>query len=224
MSNEKKAMNTEKKPAGHHQSDVDDLKTWLSQYGSHAITAVLTVLIVLAALHMLHTRSMNRTIEGNLRLSKAQSVSDFEGVINEFGKSAVAPLAQLSLAKLNYDNGDYELALSQYDRFLEQWPKHEMKETADLGRIFCIEARGSKEAFQEAVAAFAAFAAANPEDNLTPQALFGQARCLEQLGDLEQARTIYENFITANPLNLWSIRGEELLSSVQRRMNSEKAN
>ncbi len=214
-------MQTEKKPLPNvqHISDVEALKTWVSKHGSHAVTAVLAVLIVLAALHLFHSRAAQQTVEANRRLATAQSASDFEGILADFGKSDIAPLAQLALAKLNFDNANYELALSQYDQFLAQWPGHEMSKTAELGRVFCIEARGHHEALNEAAAAFATFAAANPDHHLAPQALFGQARCLEQLGDLAKARAIYEDFITAHPENLWTIRAEELLSAVQRRLD-----
>jgi len=216
MSNEKKPL-----PNVHHQHDIEVLKAWIAKHGSHAVTAVLTVLIVLAALHLINSRANRRAVEANRRLSVAQSASDFESILADFGKSDIAPLAQLALAKLNFDNANYEVALSQYDQLLAQWPKHEMSKTAELGRVFCIEARGHNDALNEATAAFAAFAAANPDHYLTPQAVFGQARCLEQLGQLTQARAIYEDFITAHPQNLWSIRAEELLVAVQRRIDRE---
>ncbi len=214
-------MQTEKKPLPNvqHQNDVEALKAWVGRHGSHAVTAVLAALIVLAALHLLHTRASQREVEANQRLSTAQSVSDFEGILADFAKSDVAPLARLALAKLNFDNANYEVALSQYEQFLEQWPEHAMNKTAELGRVFCIEARGHNDALKEAAAAFAAFAAANPDDSLAPQALFGQARCLEQLGELAQARAIYEDFITSHPASLWTLRAEELLTAVQRRLD-----
>lgn len=214
-------MQNEKKPQPNvqHQHDVEALKAWIAKYGSHAVTAVLAVLIVLVALHLIQSRATRRTVEANQRLASAQSASDFEAILADFGKSDVAPLAQLALAKLNFDNANYELALSQYEQFLAQWPEHEMGKTAELGRVFCIEARGHNDALNEAAEAFGAFAAANPDHHLAPQALFGQARCLEQLGDLTQARAIYEDFITAHPENLWTIRAEELLTAVQRRID-----
>lgn len=214
-------MQAQKKPLPNvqHQNDVEALKAWIAKHGSHAVTAVLAVLIVLAALHLLHSRASQREVEANRRLATAQSVSDFESILADFAKSDVAPLARLALAKLNFDNANYEVALSQYDQFLAQWPGHAMNKTAELGRVFCIEARGHNDALKEAAAAFAAFAAANADDALAPQALFGQARCLEQLGELAQARAIYEDYITRHPANRWTLRAEELLTAVQRRLD-----
>lgn len=214
-------MQAEKKPLPNvqHQNDVEALKAWVARHGSHAVTAVLAVLIVMAAMHLVSARASQREAEANQRLAAAQSAGDFEGILADFAKSDVAPLARLALAKLNFDNANFEAALSQYDQFLAQWPGHAMSKTAVLGRVFCIEARGHSDALKEAAAAFAAFAAANPDDFLAPQAQFGQARCLEQLGELAQARAIYEDFITSHPASPWTLRAEELLAALQRRIS-----
>lgn len=198
--------------------EIEQIKTWLRKHASHAVTIVLGVMIVITALNMLRSRSARRAVEANRRLSSAQSVTELESVVRDFEKTGAAPLALLSLAKQHFDNGNYEAALSQYDQFLVKWPKHDMKTTAVLGRIFCIEARGQRESLEEAAAAFATFATDNPGHYLAPQAIFGQARCLEQLDRPEEARAIYEDFIAANPDNLWSTRAEELLASIQRRL------
>jgi len=214
-------MQAQKKPLPNvqHQNDIEALKSWIASHGSHAVTAVLAVLIVLAALHLIHSRASQREVEANRRLATAQSASDFESILADFAKSDVAPLARLALAKLNFDNANYEVALSQYEQYLAQWPGHAMKQTAELGRVFCIEARGQTDALKEAAAAFAAFAAANPDDSLAPQAVFGQARCLEQLGELTQARAIYEDFVTSHPASPWTIRAEELMAALKRHLD-----
>lgn len=205
-------------PTTQQLNDIEQAKAWFQRHGSHALTAILAVLIAITGFNMLRSRLERRTVEADRRLASAQSVTDFEALIRDFEKTGTAPLAVLSLGKLHFDNGNYEAALTQYERFLTQWPTHDMTTAATLGRIFCIEARGQQGALEEAAAAFAAFAAGNPGHYLYPQAVFGQARCLEQLNRLEEARTLYEDFIAANPDNLWSTRAEELLTAIQRRL------
>jgi len=213
-------MTTESKPLPQTQqlNDIEQVKAWFQRHGSHLVTAALAVLIAITGFNLLRTRIERRAVEADSRLATAQSVTDLEAVIHDFAKTGAAPLALLSLGKLHFDNGNYEAALAQYERFLAQWPTHDMTKTAALGRIFCIEARGRQDAFEEAAAAFAAFASGNPGHYLQPQAVFGQARCLEQLNRLEEARTIYEDYIAAHPDSLWSMRAEELLTAIQRRI------
>ncbi|HAS84189.1 MAG TPA: hypothetical protein DCS43_16305 [Verrucomicrobia bacterium] len=213
MKNEKPAL-----PNVQHKDDVVNVKAWIDQYGSYAVSAVLIVLIALTAGHMLKNRRQSRMAEASQRLAVAQTAADLESIIADFRTSDVAPLAHIALAKINFENGEYDLALSQYDAFLKQWPDHEMKTTAQLGRIVCIEARGQAPALQEAATAFAAFAAENKGHFLAPQAIFGQARCFEQLGDLEKARTLYEDFIASHPDDLWNTRAEELLETLKHRL------
>jgi TolA-binding protein len=217
-------MKTEQKhiPGTTQGGEFDNLKAWFQKHGSHALTIGLGVLVVVTAMQMLHSRTGRRAVEADRRLAAAQSVEDYESVIRDFGKTDIAPVAVISLAKLHFDNGNYEPALSQYDHFLAKWPSHDMAPVAVLGRVFCIEARNDPAALQEAADAFAAFAAGNPGHYLAPQALFGQARCLEQLGRLAEAQTLYEDFIANHPKSFWSVRAEELLSAVQRRIQQAK--
>ena len=93
-----------------------------------------------------------------------------------------------------------------------------MLPTAELGRIYCIEARNSETALQEAAEAYAAFAQARPDSYLTPQAIFGQGRCLEQLGLLDEARALYEDFIAKQADSAWSMRAEDLQNQVTRKI------
>ncbi len=201
-----------------HGKELDQFKVLLQKYGSHALTVVLIVLIAVMAVNFYRFRQERRVVEAGRRLSSARSVADLEAVARDFEKSPVAPLAVLALAKQHFDNGNYGQALFEYERFLVQWPSHEMADVAALGRIFCIEARGHHDALEEAASAFGAFAADYPVHYLAPQALLGRARCLEQLGRLEEARAIYEDFIAGDDRNPWVIRAEELLESVQRRI------
>ena len=210
-------MNESKAPIpSSHLDDIEAVKAWIGKYGSHALTAVLVVLVALTSLHLWNARAGRRAAEANLRLGSARSVADLEAILNDFGGSDVAPLASLSLAKLHFENGNYTAALAQYERFLKDWPGHDLRPAAELGRIFCIEARGGQEAAREAAVAFAAFAAAQPGHYLAPQAVFGHARCLDQLDRLDEARAIIEDFIAAQPGSPWAARAEELLADIQR--------
>ncbi len=213
MTNGKKSI-----PDPKHVDEIEHVRVWMQKYGGHLLTGLLVVLIAITAFNVMRTRMGRRAAEAGRRLVTARSAGDLEAVILDFGKSRMAPLAVLSLAKLHYDNGQYEAALSQYDRFLARWPAHDMADVASLGRLFCIESRDHHDALEEAADAFAAFASERPGHYLTPQAVFGHARCLEQLERFEAARAIYEDFIAQDPGNAWSLRAEELLAAVQRRI------
>lgn len=208
--------NTSEQPApqGHHHDELAELKQIIETYGKPAVTAVLVVMISIGAFQMYTTRKQNRADESARQLAAARSIPDFEAVYSNYGKTKAAPRALLAVAKLYYDNANYEIASTKYDEFLREFPEDRMTETAELGRIFCLEARNYNAAIEEAAAAYAAFAEANPESFLAPQAIFGQARCLEQLGKLDDARAIYEDFIAKQAESAWVMRAEDLLEQV----------
>ncbi len=201
-----------------HHDEIDAVRKWVARYGSHAVSAALVILIALTALHLFNARHRKRTAAANLRMSTARSIADYESILSEFGRTGIAPMAMLSLAKLHFDNGGYEAALQAYSRFLADWPQHPMATTAQLGRVFCMEAQGHEGAIREALAGFTAFAAQHPQHYLAPQAVLGQARSLEQLGEGDAALTLYEAFIAAHPDNPWALRAEELMTALQRRL------
>ncbi len=142
------------------------------------------------------------------QLSKAKSIQDVESIVGKYPKSAAAPLALLQIAKMTYQSGNYDMALSKFTEFKDKYPKHEFVDVAENGRIHCIEARGQ---IQEALDAFSLFADSKPGHYLRPEALFGKARCMEQLGKFDDARTVYEEIIAADPKGGWAPRAEEAL-------------
>ena len=207
---------TPQEPAhhGHQHDELAEVKQLIETYGKPAVTALLAIMLGVAAVHLYTTRKENHVRQAAQDLAAARSIPDFESVYATYGKTKVAPRALLAMAKLYYDSANYEIAADKYEEFLSTFPEDRMVATAELGRIFCIEARNHSAAIEEAAAAFAAFATANADSFLVPQALFGQARCYEQLGRLDEARAIYEDFIANQTESPWSVRAEDLLAQV----------
>jgi hypothetical protein len=77
-----------------------------------------------------------------------------------------------------------------------------------------MEAQGDTE---EALQAFSDFARKNPDHFLTTEAkVFGRARCMESLNPprLDDARTVYEDFIGAETNSVWLARAEQELERI----------
>jgi tetratricopeptide (TPR) repeat protein len=210
-------------PKGHHHDELAEVKQLIETYGKPAVTALLVVMIGIFVFQMYTTRKEKHLAESTRQLAAARSIPDFEAVYANFSKTKAAPRALLAVAKLYYDNANYEIASAKYDEFLREFPDDRMTTTAELGRIFCLEARNYNTAIEEAAEAFAAFAKANADSFLAPQAIFGQARCFEQLGKLDEARAIYEDFIAKQTGSPWSIRAEDLLEQVVLQIEKQQA-
>jgi tetratricopeptide (TPR) repeat protein len=210
-------------PKAPQHDELAEVKQFIDAYGKPIVTGILVVLIAVAAIQLFTSRRQSRNAEAARQLGAATTIPDFESIVENYGSTSSAPSALLAAAKLYYDNANYEIALAKYDAFIRDNPEAPMLTTAELGRIFCIEARNAEASLQEAANAYAAFAKANPDSFLVSQAIFGQARCFEQLGELENARAVYEDFIAKHAESPWILRAENLLEQVTRRIDNPKA-
>jgi tetratricopeptide (TPR) repeat protein len=197
-----------------------DLKTFLQTHGLPvAIGICLAVAIILALVYRQNNAEAEKT-EALAKLYSAKSIQDITYIVDRQASTPAAPLALLKLAKIQFDAGNYDMAISKYNDFKTKYPKHEFVDAAELGRIHCIEARRQ---YEEAATAFGSFIAKDPKNYLAPEAMFGQARCLEQLGRYKEAKALYEDFITANQNSGWILKAKELLDAVTKKA-SEEAN
>lgn len=204
----------EAKPEAHHHDELADVKQLIERYAKPVVTGFLVVIIAVGGFQLYASRKQASAEEARRQWAAARSIPALEDILTDHAKSEVAPMALLAVAKLYYENGNYEIALTKYEDFIREHPADRAVPTAQLGRLFCIEARGSDDAITEAAEAYAAFATENPESFLTPQAIFGKARCLEQLGHTEAARTLYEDFIAGHSESAWIPQAETLLEQI----------
>jgi hypothetical protein len=199
--------------------ELESVKTRLREHGLPALISVAAVLIVVSSFSLYRGCKSRNEHDAERLLTTAKSVQDLETITGRYGSTAIAPLAMIKLAKSYFDNGYYDLALTKYDEFKTRFPKHPMAKVAELGRIFCVEARGQ---VNDACTSFAAFAAANPGHYLTPEAIFGRARCLEELGRFVEARVVYEDFVTTHAKSGWLPRAEEALEELPKKIEAVK--
>lgn len=181
---------------------------WKQWLGTIAVA-----LVVIIGIFLYRTRQQSNEEEASRMLGEARSGQALQAITTQYPKTAAARMASISIAKMQYDAGDYVGALSTYNDFLSRNPGHLMALTAELGKIHCQEAMGQT---ADALVAFKAFAEKNPAHYLTPQAVFGRARCLQQLARLDDARAVYEDFLIANPDSPWKGEVEEALRELAR--------
>jgi tetratricopeptide (TPR) repeat protein len=184
----------------------------VKQYVRPVGFAVALLLLIAIGITFYQQRQKNKAMAATMTLFNARSVDDLQKVMEDYPSTASAPLARLKLAKAHFDNGSYTIAMETYDSFLEENPQHRFRDNARLGRIHCLEAQGRLEA---AADEFKAFAEEKGRDHyLTPQALIGQARCLQQTGSYNEARQVYEKVLTEHENSAWAVRAEDLLMRV----------
>lgn len=151
-------------------------------------------------------------------LFNAQAPEQIQQVLNEHPRTPAAPLARLIMAGQAFDQGQYDMAQNLFTQFIEQHPDHELRDTAELGTIQCLEAQGRH---AEALEGYTKFAESRAGHYLEPAAQFGRARSLELLGRLDEAKAAYEAFIaTREEEDRWRGRAESALAFLEKEIRA----
>ena len=200
-------------------AELQGLQDYLRDNGLRLAVTIGIALAIVIGVAVYRARRAASVTEAAQILNAARTAKDLEAIVKQHASTPYAPLATLKLAKSAFNAGDYDQALSQYTEFRRAYPDHPMVDGAELGRIYCLEAKGQLE---EAFKAFAAFSELHPNHFLTVQALFGQARCLEQMGRYAEAKSLYEDFIAAHPDSGWLPKAKELLSLITKKTTGGK--
>ena len=127
-------------------------------------------------------------------LVNAYTTEEIEDAAAKFAGSATEGALKLRLAKSYFDAGRYEEALAQYEALVGNAPDG-FADIPVVGKAQCLEALGK---FDEAAAAFDAFAEASPKNYLTLTAQLGAARAFAQAGDKKKALARIEALKAAN--------------------------
>jgi predicted negative regulator of RcsB-dependent stress response len=150
-------------------------------------------------------------------LANSQTAPQFQEIINNYGETKAAPLAQLSLAASYFDQGQYDLAGQTFKQFETTYPDHELLPVAILGNAQVLESIGNG---AEALTAYDGFITRYPEHYQIPTATFGKARVMEIMGRFDDARAVYEDFIANHPESRWIARAETGLDFVNKQQRA----
>ena len=186
---------------------------FLAKNGRSLLVGVAAAALVFVGASTYRNYKASAAQEAETLLFASQSPESIQKVIDDYGSTPVAPLAQLTLAAAKYDAGEYDVAEKLYAEFLTKFPRHLLRDLADFNRAVCQEAAGRMD---DALTSYTAFAGKDKQHYLQPEAVFGRARCLEQLNRYPEAKAVLEDFVAANPTNAWGDRAEATLLYVDK--------
>jgi len=204
-----------------------DPQAIFARYGKWAVFAVCVVGIPVVGMFM-YTASQRATVRRAAELvGAARNVVQLQKVLDQYPDAPAAAHAKLAIAKAHFDQGNYAGALKIYESFEQEYPEDYFVLAARLGIHTCGEALGTtlylegqsmaaREKLEAARSGYRSFIDANPDHFLVAQAIFGEASCHQQLGQLQDARIIYEDFITTSTNSPWVQLAERHLASVER--------
>ncbi len=228
MSTEQQPAPAPEKPVHHNplndpaleRMEVPEVLDFLKANGMSILIGVGLAVVVFVGFSTYRNYRKSQEVTAASLLFSAQGVEQVQQVVNQYGGTVVAPLAQLTLASSYYDQGQYEMAQSAFDTFLQTYPEHDLALAAQLGNLQCLEALGR---YEEAGEGYRKFAEAHPGRYLAATAVFGRGRCLEQLGRLAEARAVYEDYLLAHPEGRWSGRAEFSMDYVDKQIRAKES-
>ncbi len=193
------------------REEQEEAMATVKEYSKLAVIAVAGVLVVTAGLG--YVKNQKATVRSNAArlFSEAETPEQLQEVVDTYGKTSTAPFALSASAKRHFDKGEYQKAYDAYDRVLRDYPDFEFAAGAVYGKNFCLEAMGE---IEKAIEGWDGYLAVHEKYFLTPSAILAKARCLVHLQRYPDARTIYEDFIAANPGTSWSAQAQDLLAKI----------
>ena len=139
--------------------------------------------IVVAGYHGVRKYMADRRAAAAEAVANAYTTEELEDAAAKFKGSKAEGVLRLRLAKSYFDSANYDSALEIYESLKDKAPDG-FEGVSAVGKAQCLEALGK---FDEARAAFDAFAEANEKSFLALTAKLGSARCIAQAGDRAKA-------------------------------------
>jgi TolA-binding protein len=193
------------------QHEVGQVLEFLKRYGMLIGAGVLAAAVVVMASRGIAAHKAAKLMEAEQMLAQARTPQQIEDVVKNYKSTPTAPAALLDLAKTLFNDGDYEGARAQYERFLQDYKNSTLRPIAEFGLAHCTEADGR---FDAAADEFKVFLTRHPDSYLKAPAILAAARCLEQSGQLDESRILLEDFLAENANSLWSGAAEAALQGL----------
>lgn len=145
---------------------------------------LLAAAIVVAGYYGVKNYRIARKAAASEAFVNAYTAEELEEAASKFGGTDAGGAIKLRLAKKYFDASRYQEALDLYSALSGEKAPDGFADIPEVGKAQCLEALGN---FADALAAYEAFAEANPESYLALSARLGSARVLAQMGEKDKA-------------------------------------
>jgi predicted negative regulator of RcsB-dependent stress response len=193
---------------------IESMFSYVTENWKELVGGVVIAAILVGSYAFYQHKSRATRERSFTQLAVANSAAQLNEIVAQFPSSKAAELASFMVARSQYDAGKFTEADQIYADFLKKYPGHFLAPAARLGRLHCQEAAGQ---FEESLKGFQQFAGEN--QGLTAFAIMarlGEARCLRQMGKLQEAVAVYENLLVGHPESEWQAMIEDLKASTTR--------
>ena len=170
------------------------------KHGRKIVWGLVAVLAVGALAYLWQWKQTQQAEEAAAKLVGARDIPALEQVVKDYPQQEVAAQALLRLADMQYSVGRYTDAASSYQKFLKDFPNHALGDSAQFGLAAVAEAQGQ---YEQARAQYNTMAGGR--SYVSVGARLGVARCTELLGQVREARQLYEELKASVRRTPWQV-------------------
>ena len=198
MANQK--SNSPKISAPQENIDVTG-KSWIEKHS--ILVASLSILIVLtgATAAFVASQKANQENQAALLAFTAKKPEEFLEVAKKYPSTNRAAIALIEAIAGFNKTADWDQVIATADKFLQNYPQHHAAGTARLARATALLARGNR---KEAADAYRQMSLVHANSFRAPEALLNLGKILQEDGDIESARTAYQQIIDQYAQSTWA--------------------
>lgn len=193
----------------------DRFRIWFEKNSKQVILGCVVVILVAGVVIYWFWKSSSTETAASEALAKANTPEELLQVTATYPNSKSAPLALLLVADDYFTKGKHKEAQGIYERFLQQYPRHEMADSAQYGIASCLEAQSD---IPKAVAGYESLQANYPNSFHLAAARVAMARCAERQGDLQKAKQFLEDIMASMPGSPWQQEAQTRLALLSRKL------
>ncbi len=197
-------------------STTAKLSIFLSKYWGHIVGVIVAVAVLIAVIVLYSSYVTSRNEKTAISFNEAKELFDkaevalgteraaevvgifadartrFDKVYQKSGNSDTISKALFYSAKSSYRLGDYDKAVTSFQRYADKYPKSVLALHIQKAIGNCYEQLGGDENLRKAIQQYD-IVLQSPETHTTLEAVVDKGRCYEKLGELDQAIAAYKS-------------------------------
>ena len=163
------------------------LKKW---YVLAAPIIIIVIVFIILGIAESHSKSVEN--KASQAVSKAESVEDFLEIHEKYPDTTSGKMALKQAADDLYGDGEYSRSRELYRKFIDTYPKHQLNAWIQNQIGFTYEAEGE---YDKALEAYDDVFDYDNYIFIEKQVEFNRGRCHEMKGDIETAKSYYNNLL-----------------------------
>lgn len=184
------------------------LEEFWTKYKNTIVIGVVLIIAVALISGLYNNYTSTREENATLSINTAVDAGNIEAVgavVDSYKGTKAAAQALLLIADMNFQKAQYVQSSELYQRFIREYPQHELFAAAVYGMGSCQQAMGK---LDEAIQTYRGLQKSHPREIWTFHAMINAANCYEAKADPSNARKIYQEILSSQAPDTVKLQAE----------------